>query len=69
MEPSKNFLDKKDLVTIGFVTLITVFVWIGFQVYRTSSKDTVSQKTQELLTPLDTTLPEDVFNQLEATTP
>lgn len=68
-EQSKGLLAKKDLVVIGFVTLTTVFVWMGFEVYRANSKDTVSEKTQQLIAPIDPTIREDVLNRLEASQP
>lgn len=69
METQKGLLAKKDLVAIGFVTLITVFAWIGFEVYRTNSKNTVPQRTQELIAPIDPAVAEHVLNRLEAAQP
>lgn len=69
MEQHHGLLAKKDLVTIGFVTLITVFAWIGFEVYRTNSKDTLPEKTKELIAPLNPTIKQEVIEKLEAARP
>lgn len=43
----------KDALTLSIMTLITVLTWIGFAIYRTTIRSTITQATQEQMKPLD----------------
>ncbi|MFC1711610.1 hypothetical protein ACFLZ1_03435 [Patescibacteria group bacterium] len=46
---------NKDLFTLSVLTTITVFTWIGFDVYRTLNKSTPKKVEKALLQKLDPT--------------
>ena len=57
-DPSKN------MVIVLVFTVITVAVWVGFDVYRTLNKVTPAVASEELLKPLNATLKLSVFSEL-----
>lgn len=44
---------SKDLLILAILTTITVFTWIGFDVYRALLKTQIPQVLQEQMAPLD----------------
>jgi len=52
-------------IFIAILTLITVLLWAGFEIWRTYSTSTVSTQTAEAIVPLDPTLDETIFAELE----
>lgn len=68
MEQSKT-LGSKDILVLAVVTVITVFVWIGFGIYREITNKPVASKAQSLVSPLNPTVREDVITKIEASQP
>lgn len=62
-------MKSKDLLLLAAATLITVIVWVGLETYRTYSIKQLPESVQKLATPLNATIPEGVFQKLEATQP
>lgn len=56
---------SKNVVTILFLTLITIVFWVGFQIFKVNSESTIPQPTEEQLRPLDPTLDKSVFEDLK----
>lgn len=56
---------NKNLVTILLLTLITVVVWVAFQVLRITTSPIIPAPTQSQLEPLDPTLDKSVLQDLE----
>lgn len=44
---------SKDLLILAILTTITVFTWIGFDVYHAWTKTQIPQVLQEQMVPLD----------------
>lgn len=56
---------SKNLVTILFLTLITLVFWVAFQIFRVGSESTIPQPTQEQIRELDPNLDKSVFEDLK----
>jgi len=56
----------KDVLIMSIMTLITVFTWTGFEVYRTYSRTTITKVTQEQMSSLNPVLKTEVIETLKA---
>lgn len=57
-------LDKNTLIS-SVMTLVTVLVWLGLDVYRALTKTTITEVTQEQMKPLDPKIKKDVIQELK----
>jgi hypothetical protein len=55
----------KDALTMSIMTLITVLTWTGLEVYRTYSKTTIAEVTQEQMSPLNPILKTEVIDTMK----
>lgn len=55
----------KNALVLSIMTLLTVFTWIGFEVYRTYTQPTVPKIIKELIQPLNPTINEIVLIEIE----
>lgn len=55
----------KNILIISLMTLLTVFSWIGFEVYRTYTKTTVPKIIKDLIKPLNPTLNQNLFEEID----
>lgn len=61
---------SKDFLVLAIITVVTVFAWIGFQVYREITIKKPDQNVNQAYTkPLNTVIREDVITKIEATQP
>ena len=58
------FRASRSNVYLAVITLITVIMWAGFEIYRTYSTTTITDKTLESIAPLDPTVDEAVLDEL-----
>lgn len=58
-------LDKNTLIS-SIMTLITVLVWIGFDVYRVLTKTTITKATQEQMRALDPRINREIIEELKS---
>jgi uncharacterized protein YpuA (DUF1002 family) len=56
-----QFKFKRDMLTLTVMTFVTVIFWIIYSVYAAFSKSTVDPSIQQLLTPLNPTLNQEVL--------
>lgn len=57
---------SRDLLTLSVLTLITVFTWIGFEVYRALTKTEIPTVLQRQIEPLNPTIKRDIFQDLKS---
>jgi hypothetical protein len=57
-------LGKNSLI-LSIMTLITVLVWIAFEVYRTATKTTIPKVTQEQMAPLNPQIKKEVIEKIK----
>ena len=62
LEESMN----KNLIPILFLTLITIVVWVAFQVFKITTSSTIPKPTQNQIQELDPNLDTSVFEDLES---
>jgi len=55
-----------NLVLFGIITTVTIFVWIGFEVYKILNPRTIESIPDAVLAPLDPTLDIQTLKKLEA---
>lgn len=55
----------KDALILSIMTLITVLVWIGLDVYRAATKTTITQATQEQMMALEPRLSREIIEGLK----
>lgn len=55
----------RDVIWILVSTVVTISVWIGFEVYRAYFKPTVPEEVEKYLNPLSPTLDEKFLDILE----
>lgn len=60
----KKRIDK-DIILLLTTTLITVTVWVGFEVYRAYTKVALPEGLEQYLTPLDPQLSTEVLDKLQ----
>ena len=58
----------KSLFLIALITMITVFIWIALEIFRTSKKTTIPQPTQIQMRPLSPKIDLQVFSLLKEKT-
>lgn len=58
-------LDKNTLIS-SILTLITILIWIGLDVYRALTKTTITKVTQEQMQPLEPKIKKDVIQELKS---
>ena len=54
----------RDILLVAIFTFITVFAWIFFELVKTTKISTVTQATQQLLTPIQTKIDTGVLERL-----
>jgi len=55
----------KNMLILSVMTLITVIVWVSYEVYRAYTQTTVPQIIKELMTPLNPTIDEAVMETIK----
>jgi len=55
----------KNALVLSIMTLITVLVWITFEVYRTVTKTTIPKVTQEQMAPLNPKIKKEVIEKIK----
>ncbi len=56
---------NKNLVSILFLTLITIVIWVGFQIFKITTSTTIPAPTQEQIEKLDPNLDTGVLDDLK----
>lgn len=56
----------KNILILSIMTLVTVFTWIGFEVYYAYTKTTVPQIIRELIKPLNPNLNQKIIEDIES---
>lgn len=62
---NNQFKLGKNILILSIMTLLTVFTWVGFEVYHAYTKTTVPQVVQELIKPLNPALNQAVVEEIE----
>ncbi len=57
--------DAPNIVTIAIMSLITVFLWVGFSIYRTITKEAAPIVEETVLRDIDPNLNIQVLSQME----
>ncbi len=60
----KHLKLKQDLLWVGTSTLVTVIFWIAYAVYSSFTKEYSDPLIEQLATPLDPTINQEVLNSL-----
>lgn len=55
-----------NLVVFGIITTVTIFVWIGFEVYKILNPRTIESIPDSVLMPISPTLDLETLRKLEA---
>lgn len=55
----------KNILILSILTLLTVFSWIGFEIYRAYTKTTVPKIIQELIKPLNPAINRTAIEEIE----
>ncbi|OGV89533.1 hypothetical protein A2Z41_01650 [Microgenomates group bacterium RBG_19FT_COMBO_39_10] len=55
----------KNILIISIFTLLTVFAWIGFQVYSAYTKTTIPKIVKELIQPLNPRIEESIIKEIK----
>lgn len=58
--------DDRDLLLVAIFTTLTVFLWIFFELVKTTKTSTVATPLQKAVSPLSGTIDVDVLETLEA---
>ncbi|HCM82278.1 MAG: hypothetical protein UV63_C0006G0015 [Microgenomates group bacterium GW2011_GWC1_43_11] len=58
--------NDRDLFLISVFTFITVFLWITFELIKTTKTSTVSSSVQQLSIPISSTIDTDTLNVLNS---
>jgi hypothetical protein len=56
----------RDLMLVSLLTFVTVFLWIAFELTKTTKTSTVTNRTQQLIQPFTPTLDSATLDSLEA---
>ena len=62
---NNKFVLGKNALIISIMTLITVLVWAGLEIYRAFTKNTIPTVTQEQMRPLDPKLKRETIENLK----
>ena len=60
----KHWQKKRDILNFSVLTLVTVILWIGFELYHTYSQSTINEEVQSQLEPFNPSLDQDVLTSL-----
>lgn len=58
--------NDRDLFLISVFTFITVFLWISFELIKTTKTSTISTSVQQLSAPISSTIDTDTLNVLNS---
>lgn len=58
--------NDRDLLVVAVFTTLTVFLWIFFELIKTTKTSTVSQPLQQIVSPFTSNIDVDVLGQLES---
>ena len=56
---------SKTIIQILIISAVTVIAWIGFTIYHTVTKKTLSEIPKEILEPINPTLDQEVLKKIE----
>lgn len=59
----------RDLLLVSFFTFLTVFLWIFFELVKTTKTTTVTPTVARVISPFSSTLDTDILSVLEKRTP
>lgn len=57
--------NDKDMLLVAILTFITVFLWIFFEITKTTRTSTVSQSYQEVLSPINPDVDYDTIENIK----
>lgn len=57
--------EERDLLLVSIFTTITIFIWVFFELVKTTKTSTVTQPTQQVASPLTSKIDIDTLEQLE----
>lgn len=57
---------SRDILILSILTVITVFTWIGFEVYRALTKTEIPTVLKRQIEPLNPVIKRDVFEDLKS---
>ena len=55
----------RDLLLVAIFTTLTVFLWVFFELVKTTKTSTVSQPTQQIISPLSSKIDTDTIMIIE----
>ena len=55
----------RDLLIVALFTTLTVFLWVFFELVKTTKTSTVSQPTQQIISPLSGKIDTDTITVIE----
>ena len=58
--------NDRDLLVIAVFTTLTVFLWVFFELVKTTKTSTVSQPLQQIVSPFTSKIDVDVLGQIES---
>lgn len=56
--------NDRDILLVAIFTFLTVFAWIFFELIKTSKTSTITQSTQQLIMPIQTTIDTGTLDKL-----
>lgn len=57
--------EERDLLLVAVFTTITIFLWVFFELVKTSKTSSVSQPLQQVVSPLSSKIDVSVLEELE----
>lgn len=57
--------EERDLLLVAIFTTITIFLWVFFELVKTSKTSSVSQPLQQVVSPLSSKIDVSVLEELE----
>lgn len=61
----QQFKLGKNALFLSLISLLTVISWVGFEVYKTSNKTTITKVTKKQMAPINPNIKTTVFEKIE----
>ncbi len=58
--------EERDLLLVAVFTTLTIFLWVFFELVKTSKTSSVAQPLQQVVSPLSSKIDVTVLDELEA---
>ncbi len=58
--------EERDLLLVSIFTMLTIFLWVFFELVKTTKTSTIARPVQQVVSPLSSKIDVSILEELEA---